>query len=165
MRIATLKTLPNDRYFEDYEVGATYLCGEFSLSEAEIITFARQFDPQAFHLDREAAAASHFGGLVASGWHTGSAMMRVVVDNFLSTIAGMGSPGVDEIRWLKPVRPDEVLQVRVTVEQARRSKSKPDRGLVHNLMEVVDRDGQVRMSVRSVGLIGCRVTGVAVRQR
>ncbi|MSR15904.1 MAG: MaoC family dehydratase [Gammaproteobacteria bacterium] len=156
MRIATFNTPPNERYFEDYEVGATYECGEFSLSETEIIAFAQRFDPQAFHLDREAAAKSHFGGIIASGWHIGSAMMRVIVDNFLSPVASMGSPGVDEIRWLKPVRPDEVLKVRVTVEQARLSVSKPDRGLVHNLMEVVDRDAQVRMHVRSVGLIGCR---------
>jgi acyl dehydratase len=156
MRIATFKTPPENRYFEDYEVGATYLCGQFSLSAAEIVDFAQRFDPQAFHLDPVAAAASHFGGLVASGWHTGSAMMRVVVDNFLSTVSSMGSPGVDEMRWLKPVRPDEVLSVRVTVEQARRSVSKPDRGLVHNVMEVVDQQGEVRMRVRSVGLVGCR---------
>ncbi len=156
MRIATLQTPPDDRYFEDYEVGATYLCGDFSLSEEDITAFAQRFDPQAFHLDPVAAAKSHFGGIVASGWHTGSAMMRVVVDNFLSTVAGMGSPGVDEIRWLKPVRPNELLSVRVTIEQARRSASKPDRGIVHNLMEVVDQAGQVRMHVRSVGLVGCR---------
>lgn len=156
MHIATFKTPPHDRYFEDYEVGATYLCGEFSLTEDDIVSFARRFDPQPFHLDRAAAARSHYGGIIASGWHTASAMMRVIVDNFISSNAGMGSPGVDEIRWLKPVRPDEVLTVRVTIETARRSASKPDRGIAHNLMEVVDRDGEVRMAVRSIGLVGCR---------
>lgn len=145
-----------DRYFEDYEVGATYLLGDFVLSEREIIEFATRYDPQFFHLDPVAAARSHFGGLVASGWHTAAAMMRVVVDNFLSPVAGMGSPGVDELRWLKPVRPDERLTVQVTVEKARRSASKPDRGLIHNLMEVLGPDGTPRMTVRSVGMVACR---------
>ena len=157
MTIFQFKTPPTDRYFEDYEVDATYVLGEFSLTEAEIIDFAQRFDPQAFHLDREAAAASHFHGIIASGWHTASAMMRVVVEGFISSVAGMGSPGVDEIRWLKPVRPNERLGVRVTVERARRSVSKPDRGLIHTLMEVVDSDGVPRMTVRSVGLVRCRV--------
>ena len=157
MRICEFKTQPTDRYFEDYELGATYLLGTFSLSESEIIDFARRFDPQPFHIDRGAAMASHFQGIIASGWHTGSAMMRVVVERFISAVAGMGSPGVDEIRWLKPVRPDEVLNVRVTVESARVSASKPDRGLLHTLMEVVDEAGQPRMTVRSVGLVGRRM--------
>ncbi len=156
MRIREFKTLPNDRYFEDYELGATYLLGTFTLSESDIIDFARRFDPQPFHVDHDAAAASHFGGIIASGWHTGSAMMRMVVDGFISSVAGMGSPGVDEIRWLKPVRPNEALNVRVTVETARRSASKPDRGLMHTLMEVVDAHGEPRMTVRSVGLVRCR---------
>ncbi len=156
MPIATFKTPTTDRYFEDYELGATYTLGEFSLSEEDIKAFARQFDPQPFHLDRDAAAKSHFGGIVASGWHTGSAMMRVVVEHFISAVAGMGSPGVDELRWLRPVRPDERLRVQVTVEQARRSVSKPDRGIMHTLMEVIGPEGAPRMTVRSVGLVGCR---------
>lgn len=156
MHLSTFKTAVCDRYFEDYEVGATYEIGEFSLSEAEIIEFAQRFDPQPFHLDHAAARASPYGGIIASGWHTGSAMMRVVVEGFISSVAGLGSPGVDEIRWLKPVRPDELLKVRVTVEQTRRSVSKPDRGLCHTLMEVVDHQGQVRMTVRSVGIVRCR---------
>ena len=157
MQIATFKTPTTDRYFEDYELGATYELGEFTLSESDIMDFANRFDPQPFHIDREAAAKSHFGGIIASGWHTSSAMMRVVVDHFISAVAGMGSPGVNEIRWLKPVRPDEPLGVRVTIEQARRSASKPDRGLLHTLMEVIGREGDPRMTVRSVGLVGCRV--------
>lgn len=156
MTIATFKTAASDRYFEDYEPGATYELGEFCLSEADIIEFARRFDPQPFHLDHEAAAKSHFGGLVASGWHTASAMMRVVVERFISSVAGMGSPGVNEIRWLKPVRPGERLRVQVTIEQARRSESKPDRGLIHTLMEVIGPDDEPRMRVRSVGMVGVR---------
>ncbi len=156
MPIATFKTPSSDRYFEDYELGGTYELGEFSLSEEEIKAFARQFDPQPFHLDRAAAAKSHFGGIVASGWHTGSAMMRVVVEHFISAVAGMGSPGVDQLRWLQPVRPDERLKVQVTVEQARRSASKPDRGVMHTLMEVIGPDGAPRMMVRSVGFVACR---------
>jgi acyl dehydratase len=156
MPLATFRVPPDNRYFEDYEVGATYVLGEFALSETEIIEFAQRFDPQPFHIDPVAARASHFGGIIASGWHTASAMMRVVVEGFISSVAGMGSPGVDEVRWLKPVRPDEPLEVRVTVHQARRSATKPDRGIIHTLMEVVDREGQVRMTVRSVGLVRCR---------
>jgi acyl dehydratase len=156
MPIATFKTPASDRYFEDYELGATYELGQFSLTEAEIVAFARRFDPQPFHLEREAAAKSHFGGIIASGWHTASAMMRVVVDHFISAAAGLGSPGVNEIRWLKPLRPDELMKVQVTIEQARRSASKPDRGLIHTLMEVIGPDGMPRMTVRSVGLVGCR---------
>lgn len=163
MSIASFKTPITDRYFEDYEVDATYVLGEFSLSEAEIMDFARRFDPQPFHIDREAAAQSHFGGIIASGWHTASAMMRVVVEHFISAVAGMGSPGVDEIRWLKPVRPGEPLTVQVTIERARRSVSKPDRGLLHTLMEVIGPDGDRRMTVRSVGLVGCRTSRLEVR--
>ncbi len=158
MSIVQFKTAPHERYFEDYEIG-TYELGEFTLTEGDIIEFARQYDPQAFHLDHAAAAKSHFGGLVASGWHTASTMMRLVVKEFISSVAGMGSPGVDELRWLKPVRPDERLRVQVTVERARRSASKPDRGLIHSLMEVIGPDGERRMTVRSVGMVGCRTHG------
>lgn len=157
MPIARFKTPTTDRYFEDYEVDSTHVLGQFSLSEAEIMDFARRFDPQPFHTNPAAAAQSQFGGIIASGWHTASAMMRVVVDHFLSAVAGMGSPGVNEIRWLKPVRPGELLTVQVTIEQARRSASKPDRGLIHTLMEVIGPDGDRRMTVRSVGFVGCRV--------
>ena len=158
MALTTFKTPPHDRYFEDYELGATYRLGEFSLSREEIMDFARRFDPQAFHLDDAAAARSHFGGLVASGWHTAAAMMRVVVDHFISSVAGEGSPGLDELRWLKPVRPDERLSVQVTIEKARRSASRPSRGLIHTRREVLGPEGEVRLVCRSVGMVGCRTT-------
>lgn len=158
MAFTAFKTPADDRYFEDYEVGATYRLGEFALSAEEIIAFAQRFDPQPFHLDAAAAARSHFGGLVASGWHTASAMMRVVVDHFISRVAGEGSPGLDELRWLKPVRPDERLSVQVTIEKARRSASRPSRGLLHTRMEVLGPEGETRLVCRSVGMVGCRHT-------
>ncbi len=156
MRYTTFTTPPGDRYLEDYAVGATYQLGGFTFSESEIIEFARRFDPQPFHIDPAAARDSAFGGLIASGWHTGSAMMRAVVDGFISTVAGLGSPGMDEVRWLKPVRPGDRLTVRVTVEAARRSVSKPDRGVLHSLMEVVGEDGTPVMTARAIGLVRCR---------
>lgn len=156
MQFKQFPTPQHDRYFEDYEPGATYDLGTFSLSEQEIVEFARRFDPQPFHIDPEAAKHSAFGGLIASGWHTGSCMMRKLVDVYLSSVAGMGSPGLDNIRWTHPVRPGDVLAVRVTVQQARRSESKPDRGLVHALMEVVNQDGTLCMAVNGISIIRCR---------
>ena len=156
MSYTRFKTPTADRYFEDYDVGATYELGHYSLSEAEIIEFATRFDPQRFHVDREAAAASPYGGIIASGWHTASAMMRLLVDHFVSSTAGLGSPGLDEIRWLKPVRPDAVLTVRVTVLDKRRSQSKPDRGLFFHKVEVVDAGGEPVMTVRGAGMVRLR---------
>lgn len=156
MSLTTFKTPPHDRYFEDYEVGATYELGRFTLSEAEIIDFARRFDPQRFHVDPVAAAASPYGGIIASGWHTGSAMMRLLADGFISSVAGLGSPGLDEIRWLKPVRPDVELTVRVSVLDKRRSASKPDRGIFHHSVEIIDAAGDVVMTVRGAGMVRLR---------
>lgn len=159
MTITTFAKAAQDRYFEDYEPGATYVLGQFSLNQEEIVEFARRFDPQPFHVDPKAAKASHYGGIIASGWHTGSCMMRLLVDHFLSPVASLGSPGLEEIRWSRPVRPGEVMTVRVTVEQARRSQSKPDRGLIHSRMEVTNEGGEVAMSVRGVNLTLCRTPG------
>jgi acyl dehydratase len=153
MNIMSFKKPADDRYFEDYEVGVTYELEGFELSEAEMIDFASQFDPQSFHVDPDAAKDSIYGGLIASGWHTGSRAMRVLVEGYVSSVASLGSPGVEEIRWPRPLRPGDRLTVRVTVEKARVSKSKPDRGLVHSLTEVLNQDGEVVMSLRSVNLI------------
>jgi acyl dehydratase len=117
-------------YFEDFEPGRTIPVGSRTVNQDEIIAFARQFDPQPFHVDPEAAAKSMFGGIIASGWHTCSMMMRMMVDGFLSEAASLGSPGVDEIRWLKPVRAGDTLAVTTTVLDARPSSSRPDRGVV-----------------------------------
>src|SRR2546421_3213785 len=97
-----------DRYFEDYLPGAVFECGRSPVTEAEIIEFARRYDPQDMHVDAAAAARGRFGGLVASGWHTAAMTMRLVADNFLPKAASLASPGIDELRWLKPVRPGGV---------------------------------------------------------
>jgi acyl dehydratase len=129
------------QYFDDYLPGASYDCGSFSVSEAEIVSFATQFDPQPFHVDPMAAARGPFGGLIASGWHTAALVMRQIVDQYLPAGASLGSPGLDEIRWPGPVRPGDTVRVRVTVAEARRSASKPDRGILKSLIEAVNQDG------------------------
>src|ERR1700750_2336202 len=121
-------------YFEDYLLGTTYECGSVSIDQASIIAFAKEFDPQPFHVDPVAAAAGPYGGLIASGWHTAAGVVRLVVENYLSAESSLGSPGMDEIRWLYPVRPGDTLRVRATVTEARRSLSKPDRGLLSTLI-------------------------------
>src|SRR5438128_10083668 len=100
------------RYFEDYVPGAVVEYGEIRVDEAEIVEFARRFDPQDMHVDAEAAARGRFGGLVASGWHTAAMMMRLFADHFLSKVASLASPGIDELRWIRPVRPGDVLLIR-----------------------------------------------------
>ena len=144
---------PVVRYFEDYVPGLVIDCGSFTLSEAEIIGFARDFDPQPFHVDPEAAKDGPFGGLVASGWHTASRSMRAVVEYYLSPESSLGSPGMEELRWPRPARPGEPLQARITVLEARRSASKPDRGLVKGRMEVLDPAGNLVMTWTAVNFV------------
>jgi len=141
------------RYFEDYAPGFTVDCGSFSIGEAEIIAFAEEYDPQPFHVDPVAAKNGPFGGLIASGWHTTSLMMRQLVDYFVSPESGLGAAGVDEIRWPKPVRPGDTLHVRATVLEARRSSSKPDRGIVKSRAEVTNQDGDLVMKVTAINFI------------
>ncbi len=145
-----------DRWFEDYPEGVVFDIGEIAVDEQEVLEFARRFDPQPFHTDPEAAVASHFGGLIASGWHTASLMMRLLATNFLSPVSSLGSPGVDELRWLQPVRPGDVLQGRVTVLSARRSASKPDRGVIASRIEMQNQRGESVFSTRAVSLLRCR---------
>jgi acyl dehydratase len=144
------------RYFEDYVPGTTVDCGSFSLSEAEIIAFAKEYDPQPFHVDPVAAKDGPFGGLIASGWHTTSMMMRLLVDGYVSPESSLGAAGVDELRWPKPVRPGDKLHVRATVLEARRSSSKPDRGIVKTLMELTNRDGDLVMKATAINFIRLR---------
>ena len=139
-------------YFEDFEPGRTIAVGSRTLGEDEIIAFALHFDPQPFHINKEAAADSHYGGIIASGWHTCSIMMRMMVDGFLSQAASMGSPGVDEIRWLKPVRAGDTLTVTTTVMDVRPSTSKPDRGVVHTKWEAKNQDGETVATVKGMGM-------------
>lgn len=150
---------PEARHFEDYPAGAVFDIGEIAVDEQEMLDFALRFDPQPFHTDPEAAAASHFGGLIASGWHTASLMMRLLATNFFSSASSMGSPGVDELRWLHPVRPGDVLHGKVTVISARRSASKPDRGLLSSQIELRNQHGALVLSVKALSLIRCRSAG------
>ena len=145
-----------DQCFEDFVPGAVRTFGKVLVKEQEIIEFARRYDPQVFHTDPIAARKSPYGGLVASGWHTAAMAMRLIVDHHLSQAASAGSPGVDEVRWLKPVRPGDELSVRVTVLEARRSESKPDRGVVRSLVEVLNQHMEVVMSFKGVNILLCR---------
>ena len=145
-----------DRYFEDYPPGAVYEYGETQVSAAEIVEFARRYDPQDMHVDPEKAAAGRFGGLIASGWHTAGMMMRLFADNFLPRNASLASPGIDELRWPRPVRPGDRLHIRVTVIEATRSRSKPDRGMVRTLVEVLNQEGEVVMSLKPMNILRCR---------
>jgi len=145
-----------DQCFEDVVPGSVRTFGTMLVKEEEIIEFARRYDPQVFHTDPVAARKTVYGGLVASGWHTAAMAMRLIVEHYLSRVASVGSPGVDEVRWLKPVRPLDELSVRVTVLEARRSESKPDRGLVRSLVEVLNQDMAVVMSFKGVNILLCR---------
>jgi acyl dehydratase len=145
-----------DRWFEDFVPGAVYEFGRVEVTRDEIIDFARRFDPQPMHVDPDAAAHGHFRGLIASGWHTAGLMMRLFVDHFLPGHASLASPGIDELRWSYPVRPGDVLRLRVTVLDATRSRSKPDRGMVRTLIEVLNQNGEIVMSLKPMNLLRCR---------
>ena len=154
----TFTTPVEDRYFEDYVPGSVHEFGSIAVEEAEMINFARRFDPQPFHIDPEASKQSIFGGLIASGWHTASLAMRLLVDHYISHVASLGSPGVDELRWLKPVRPGDTLSVRITLLEAQRSRSKPDQGFIRGSTEVLNQHGEVVMTMKSGGFVRCRET-------
>ena len=159
MNAPTANATVEDRHFEDFVPGLVSEFGPIAIDEAGIVAFARHYDPQPIHIDRAAAAAGPFGGLIASGWHTVSLVMRILVENYLARGAALASPGVDELRWLRPVRPGDVLRVRVTVLEARRSRSKPDRGLVRTRIEALNQDDAVVMSMIAMNLFLCRVPG------
>jgi acyl dehydratase len=146
----------DNRYFEDYVPGSVHEFGDISVSAEEIIEFAQRYDPQDFHTDPETAAKSRFGGLIASGWQTCGLMMRLFSDHYLTKNASLASPGLDELRWLTPVHPEDILSMRVTVAEARRSKSKPDRGLVKSAIEVLNQKGEIVMTMMAMNLITCR---------
>jgi acyl dehydratase len=144
------------RYFEDFAEGQVYELGEATVSEAEILEFAQRFDPQSFHIDREAAKRSMYGGLIASGWHTASIYMGLMVRNLLHDAASLGSAGIDELRWLKPVRPGDRLRARLTVTSVRPSSKRADRGTVFTLGEMSNQGGERVFFVRSSGMFGRR---------
>ncbi len=136
------------RWFDDYTVGEVIdVPGERVVTEERIIEFAREFDPQHFHIDPEAAADSIYGGLIASGWHTGSLLMSLLATTLGP--ASLGSPGADALRWLTPVRPGDRLRLRITVLEARPSNSKPDRGVLRYHNELRNQADEVVMSLDS----------------
>jgi acyl dehydratase len=128
-------------YWEDLEIGSTRELGSVSPTREQILDFARQFDPQPFHLDDAAAEASVFGKLCASGWHTCAMAMRLMVDNFLSDAAALGSPGLESLKWTQPVFPGDVLTLRHRVVDRRAMNSRPDVGLVRTVWEMHNQHG------------------------
>jgi len=148
------------QYFEDIEVGATARFGRYEVTRDEVIEFASKFDPQPFHLSDEAAATTHFGRLSASGWHTCAMTMSMVVDNLkANSQAGLGSPGIDELRWLKPVYPGNVLRCETEILDKRPSQSRPEMGSYRSRMTVLNQDDVAVMTFISIGLIRTRPVG------
>jgi acyl dehydratase len=145
-------------YWEDFTPGQVNEYGPRRVTRDEIVEFAREFDPQPFHLDEEAAKQTMFGGLAASGWHTCCLFMRMIADGFVNNSASMGAPGVDEVRWLVPVRPGDDLTLRATVLDTRVSNSKPDRGFVRFRFEMLNASGAVVMILESSLMQGRRGT-------
>jgi acyl dehydratase len=143
-------------YWEDFKVGETVEMGSHRFTAQEIIEFGRQFDPQPFHIDPEAARASFYGELIASGWHTCSIAMRLMCDSYVNRTRSMGSPGVDNIRWLAPVKTGDTLTYRRTVLEARASRSRPDAGLMRTQWEAVNQDGVRVLSMEGWSMIGRR---------
>ncbi len=143
-------------YFEDLEPGRVHELGSHTVSEEEIVAFARQWDPQPFHVDPEAAKESVFGGLIASGWHTGAMWMRLYVDSLLSEAASMGSPGIEELRWLEPVRPGDTLHASLRVLEATPSSVREDRGTIHFTAEMRNQRGETVMRLGGRGYFARR---------
>ncbi len=148
-------------YFEDFYPGQEIDLGERSVSEEEIIAFARQFDPQPFHVDVEAAGASIYGGVIASGWHTCSLMMRMVVDGLMCSASSMGSPGLDGVRWLLPLRAGDTIKVRYLTTRVKASNSKPDRGVVWSKWTATNQHGEEICTIEGMGMFGRRPAGAA----
>jgi acyl dehydratase len=142
--------------YEDFSIGDAVQLSAHTFTREEIIEFAQRYDPQPFHLSEEAGEASHFGGLVASGWNTCSAMMGILVRDMLADSTSMGSPGLDNIRWLKPVRVGDSVRLTVRVLDKRVSKSKPDRGIVATRWEAFNQDNELVLTVDSNALFGLR---------
>jgi len=141
------------RYWDDYEVGQKFPLGSTSFTEQEIVDFARTYDPQSFHVDRAAAEKSMFGGIIASGWHVASKMMRLVVDNYVDHRTALGSPGLDELRWLKPVRPGDTLHRLVECADKVPSRSKPHFGVIHERWTVTNQKGEVVMTTKGINMV------------
>jgi acyl dehydratase len=146
------------RYWDDYEVGQKFDLGSTSFSADEIVDFARQYDPQSFHVDAAAARQSMFGGLIASGWHVTAKLMRLFVDNYVDQRTALGSPGVDEVRWLKPVRPGDTLQAWVECAGKVPSRSRPEMGIVHEQWRATNQKGELVMTLKGTNMVRRRPT-------
>jgi acyl dehydratase len=143
-------------YFEDFEVGQRTQFGNYEVTESEIIEFATKYDPQFFHLDEEAAKQSLFGGLCASGWHTGAMFMRMLIDSLPKEHGSLGSPGVNKLKWIKPVYPGYILSVKGEVTECRLSASKPGVGLICMNYEIVNQDDITVMTLESNAFFRCK---------
>ena len=141
-------------YFEDFHIGDTFDLGQISVTEEEIIAFARQFDPQPFHTDPERAKNSYFGELVASGWHTTALFMRLFVDGLLNESASLASPGVEKVRWLKPVRPGDTLSARFTVIESTPSRSRATLGVIRSNGEMFNQHNELVLTIDGIHFLG-----------
>lgn len=141
------------RYWDDYEIGQTFDLGSTSFTADEIVSFARQYDPQSFHVDAAAARQSMFGGLIASGWHVTAKLMRLFVDNYVDQRTALGSPGVDEVRWLKPVRPGDTLSASVECAGKVPSRSRPEMGIVHEQWRATNQKGELVMTLKGTNMV------------
>ncbi|MBX9883370.1 MAG: MaoC family dehydratase [Novosphingobium sp.] len=145
------------QYYEDLVVGKVTKFGHYEVTREEVIDFASKYDPQPFHLDDAAAAATHFGRLSASGWHTAAMVMSMTVANLTANRqAGLGSPGVDELRWIKPVYPGDTLRCENTLLEKRRSKTKPEMGIIKGQTHVYNQNDELVMSFKALGLVATR---------
>ncbi len=156
MSKGNFSTTTKERYLEDFVEGAVHEFGPITITEDEIIRFGKKFDPQIFHTDPEGARETVYGGLIASGWHTCSLFMRMFVEHYLPGPASLGSPGVDELRWLNPVRPGDELTLRITVHKVKPSRSKPDRGVLFSFCEMVNQESDVVTSMMGMSMIRYR---------
>jgi len=145
------------QYFEDIAVGRVRRFGHYAVTRDEVVAFAEKFDPQPFHLSDEAAAKTHFGRLSASGWHTCAMTMAMIVEDLKANQqAGLGSPGIDELRWLKPVYPGDTLTCESEVTEKRVSASRPEMGIFKSKMTVFNQEGVAVMTFISNGLVATR---------
>jgi acyl dehydratase len=147
------------RYFEDFPAGHVSESPPRTITREEMLEFASKYDPQPFHLDEAAAKNTIYGGLIASGWLTVAVTMRLLWDAMLEDVVSLGSPGSDEIRWLTPVRPGDTLRARFTILESIPSRSKPDRGVLKTLTEVLNQRGEIVMTQRGMGMFGRRPAG------
>lgn len=143
-------------YWEDFKVGEVVEMGRHTFTQEEIIAFAKQFDPQPFHTDPEAAKHSFYGGIIASGWHTCCIAMRIMVEHYIGRSASMGSPGMDNVRWLKPVRPGDTITFRRVTTESRVSQSRPATGLLKSRSEAINQSGETVLTMEGWGMFGRR---------